>query len=379
MTNSEVNTVAVAEEGPAVAYTGAESVDNSELTAVAVAPEGPAAALVENLDGTPGGTGVAVAAAQEDAEAGVDGFEDGVAIALSEEGTATARLGADTGLGIAEGVDATGTTEGLGTDAHFELRAEETARLTDDGLLGLPNVGTGNRQSVEGTFTDLQFQLPNLAGLDIKGQAEPGDNRISAVAPQYRDDHDGQLQAQGEDFRLDTDLGDGVDSVELGRGALDDTVILEKSEGELDLNLHFSPANETPGTSETLIDAGDALLSGRIGGSNGDDTTAIRGSNFGDLTIAGGAGNNDQLIIDLPEGAEIPSVLTQEGKDGFLGLGARDAQGILPEGYQNGDAAINAVGYENVLIRRNGEIVGRYGDAPVEASSFDEMLAAARS
>lgn len=327
--------------------------------------------LGSGLPGDQTGEAKVVAAATGDAQGSLSGAADGNLTVLSEQGEAAAELDAAEGHLTAAGQDVDADFEGIHNASTFDVSAEGTVELHDRGMVdelgSLAPMYTGNTIAGSAQGQDLDLRARASSGVDVDFTGLEGDNNVSASLP----------GAGGADLGLN--LGNGDDSVSAIRRNDDQAIDITKTEGTLNLNTHAEDRTYQDST-QTFIDAGEATVNGTIRGGNyaSDDTTMIRGGEFGNLRVDGGQGDNDSLVIDLAEGAAIPAIVTREASNGLWGLGARDAEGILPEGYQPGDNAIMADGIENIVVRdHNGEIVSTWGGEVEGLQSFDEAREAA--
>lgn len=353
-------------DGPASAGTFAETATNSVLVAQAESTEGPAEAYAENGGWTRDGGAVVSAEASTDAHAEALGVEQAQATVVSQTGEATLVVDAAQTEAVLVGQDARATTQGNNGQAHFDMDVQDTAAIEDPTqMYGQP---TGNSISSDVRGQHLDVRTGNSAAVDGSFLALDGDNFVRGNLPQG-----------GQSSKLDLNLSNGNDRVELQRGADDDRILISKTEGVLDLNLHNGVGMDDIGRNTTIIDANGATVTGLIGGSQGDDLTVLRGSDFDNLKLAGGTGGNDQLIIDLPDGAAIPSVVVEQGSQPFLGIfgsATPDLGAIAPVERASGQV-ISAPDFESVMIRQNGQIVSSYNPTEMPAS-FDDLMASAR-
>lgn len=374
--DSKVSSVAVSEgegsnAGAGAFVTGAEG---STLEASASSDGGAAEAYVDNSGYEQNGRAEVSAAGADGAHAEATGVEQATVVADGGAGNADVVVDAKASETAVTGEgDGTVRNQGRDSEGSYNIDVAGDARILDEGngpAMGGPGMGSGNAIESSARGQDLEVRTSDSKSIDVAFEGREGDNFVRGNLPQG-----------GESSRVDLSLGDGKDRVEMQRGADDDTMIIGKIEGELDLNLHTGSGMDDNGSQTTLIDGGDARISGNVGGSQGDDTVMIKGGEFGDLRVSGGTGGNDQLVIDLPEGAAIPAVVTKEASSGFLGGlfgGGSEAEGILPEGYKDGDQAISAAGFENVVIRQGGQIVGQYGEGELPPE-FQQAVEQARS
>ncbi len=352
--------------GAGAFVTGAEG---STLEASASSDGGSAEAYVDNSGYDQNGRAEVSAAGADGAHAEATGVEHASVAANGGAGNADVVVDAKTSETAVTGEgDGTVVNQGRDSKGSFDIDVAGDARILDEGNdPTMSGTSTGNSIEASARGEDLEVRTSDSKSVDIAFEGREGDNFVRGNLPQG-----------GESSRVDLGLGDGNDRVEMQRGANDDTMIISKTDGELDLNLHTGVGMDDNGSQTTLVDGGNAKISGSIGGSEGDDTVMIQGGDFGDLKVSGGTGGNDQLVIDLPEGAAIPAIVTKEADSGWFGWGATEAEGILPEGYKEGDQAISANGFENIVIRQGGKVVGQYGEGELPPE-FQQAVEQARS
>jgi hypothetical protein len=298
------------------------------------------------LPGEQTGTARLETVATGNTEATVGGTQEATATTVSHEGTSRTTVDSAHAAVLGVGQDVEAIQAGQLNESNFNLVAEDTAVIHDVGAT-FAGGNTGNTISGSVLAQNLDLRSASAESTNISFIGREGDNNVSLSGP--RDSAGATFQGH---------LGDGTDSVTGQLRSEDEVLSLNKESGILDLGLRFDGSSE--GTTESFIDAGDAVLRGELRGSEyGQDRTMIRGGRFEGLTLDGGHGANDELIIDLPEGAAVPAVFTGSN------------QGAIPEGWQDGQSSISAPNYERIVVRQNGEVVGQFGEAIDYLPSFE--------
>lgn len=351
--NTEITSqaVAVGEEARAEGeVTVADPGEGVEVDSTVVAEGEDSTALNEVEMGGPAGMGLpgegmggveAVTIAEDDATTRVSGAEAANVLTYSEEGTAAVEVDADTADVTAAGADVRATETGILNENNFTLAADETAYVHDDGA-AFAGGNTGNFTNGTVLAQDLDMRLASNGGANIGFVGRDGDNNLSLSGPR-----------DAESATFSAELTDGDDQVTGQMRSEGDVMSFEKTEGSLNFGLNLGRGASSEGETDTFIDAGEAALRGTITGSEyGNDTVMINGGDFQGLNLNAGHGGQDHLIVDLPEGADIPAVFGSGFEGADLGL----------DGPTDGQQYINARDFESIVFRREGEVVASYGD-----------------
>lgn len=271
--NSTVETAAVAEGENSLAAVGTFTAEaqGSILVASAESVDGRAEAYVENAGEGAGSTAVVTAIGTQGAHAESSGVERADITAVSSQGAAVVEMEAVQGTATLIGEEARATTVGVNSQGSLDIDVTGDAVIRDEGRAALYGYETGNSIDVSAWGQNMSVFAAGTAEFDVRFEGRTGDNLVTGNLPQG-----------GELSRLDMNLGDGYDRVELQRGSDSDSIVITKTEGELELNLHNGTGMDDIGRNTTVIDGGNSTVTGRIGGSQGDDLTVLRGANFED-------------------------------------------------------------------------------------------------
>lgn len=322
------------------------------------------------LPGDQAGSADVLAAADGDSHAASFGAEDAKVVAASDNGKAAVEVDAGNADVLATGKDVSVAFEGIHNQTKFDVASDGLVDLHDKGLtdqLG-PFAPMYSGNAIKGNAEGRDLSLKSMASdsVDVAFTGLEGDNKVEASLP-------GNGAA-----KLDAALGDGNDFASALRRDDNQNVFLSKTEGNLVVDTHAVEGTYQDSTG-TFIDAGNATVSGTLrGGTYGsDDLTMLKGGNYNGLRVEGGQGDNDTLVLDVAKGDVVPAIVTREAWGGVFGLGAHGTEGVVPEGWKEGDAAIYADGVENILVRQDGKIIGSYGNVDGIAS-FEDAVAAAK-